>query len=98
MSFAEKLKQEQDTRFEDYAIEFAGEIESALVESAREGYTGYEIKLSDRDDKHILSNRVFQKKLELLLDGCKVKTEQKKFRDLLFKRDYYRNYLVINWN
>ncbi len=98
MSFADKLKEELDTRFENYAIEFADKIKSELVESAKEGYTGYRIKLSDRGDKHILINSVFQKKLETLLDGCKVKTEQRKFRNLLFNGDYYRDYLVIEWN
>lgn len=97
MNFAEELKMVRENKLEEYAIEFAEEINPKLLESAAEGFTGYEIKLEDREDAHILRNSEFRKHLELLLEGCEVRIDEKEFTNLLFKNKYYRSYLVISW-
>lgn len=72
-------------------------IEDDLIQSAKDGFTGYEVCLSERKDKHILINERFLKKLRLLLDGCDVKIKQKQYTSLLLKNKYHKYFLVINW-
>lgn len=97
MNFAEELKMVRENKLEEYAIEFAEKINPKLLASAAKGFTGYEIKLEDLEDAHMLRNSEFLKHLELLLEGCKVRIDEKEFTNLLFKNKYYRSYLVICW-
>lgn len=97
MDFAAELKEVRENKLEDYAIEFAEKIKPRLIESAEKGFTGFEMKLEDREDAHMLNNSEFREKLELLLEGCEVCIDEKEFTNLLFKNKYCKSYLVINW-
>ena len=97
MNFVEELQQAETKKTVEYATEFATDIKPKLIESAEEGYNGYNIQLKDRDDSHILQKDLFLKTLEKQLDGCTVKLDQAEYTDLLFKTKYYRKFINISW-
>lgn len=97
MNFAKELKELREDSLADYAIEFVENIKPKLIESAADGYNGFEVKLEDREDAHILRNSEFRENLELLLEGCKVRIDSKEFTNILFKNKYHKYYLVISW-
>lgn len=97
MSLIDELQKERENKVIEHALEFAETIEPTLRESARKGYTGYNIALEGRDDRHILTNSSFLENLETLLDGCVVKIQKDEYKDILFGRTYYKSKLVISW-
>lgn len=97
MDFKDMLNKEKEEKIINYALEFAENITPKLIESAQQGYTGYNIDLENRNDTHILKNTEFIKNLELLLDGCKVEIKKDEFTNILFKTKFYKSKLIISW-
>ena len=97
MSFKSRLNDEKNAKIENYALEFAGDIEPDLIESAQKGYSAFSIDFEGRDDVHILKNPLFLDNLERLLEGCEVNIKSKEYTNLLFKNKYFKERLVISW-
>lgn len=97
MTFKSKLDAEKNAKIENYALEFAEDLELELIESARKGFSAFSIDFEGREDTHILKNELFLDSLKQLLDGCEVKIKTTEYTNLLFKNKYYKDRLVFSW-
>ncbi|HDR7242579.1 hypothetical protein [Bacillus cereus group sp. BfR-BA-01700] len=97
MSLVGSLKEIQEKAIDEKVLEFAEEMESAIIESAGKGYSGYKYQIRyDNPDKHMMFSGIFIEKLQELMDGVKVefKGEEKKG----FFGPYYEHYIHFQWN
>ncbi|PEM45568.1 hypothetical protein [Bacillus toyonensis] len=97
MSLVKNLKEMRDKAIDEKVLEFAEEMEVAIIESAKNGYAGYNYKLNNENqDKHIMCSELFIEKLRSLMDGVNVefKKEEKKF---ILGGTYYEHYIHFNW-
>lgn len=97
MGFLEELKQERLNKIKEHAKDFARQIKDDIVESAKDGYTGYNINLENREDAHILSSAEFLEELEGLLEGCKVSIKTDEYKHSFLNTKYYKHKLNISW-
>lgn len=97
MDFAERLRQEQVEKINDYTMNFAENIEPEIIKSAQEGYSGYSISLEGRGDSHIIKDKMFLEGLEVLLDGCTVEVQSIEYTNIIFKNKYHKHKLIISW-
>lgn len=97
MNIAEQLKRERQSKITEYAKEFAQSIKPEIVESAKKGYTGYNISIENREDAHILKATEFHDELEKLLEGCKVSVKVDEYKGILPGTTYFKYKLNISW-
>ncbi|KXI60265.1 hypothetical protein SIL04_05185 [Bacillus cereus group sp. BfR-BA-00331] len=99
MSLVENLKEIQEKTIDEKVLEFAGEMESAIIESAGKGYSGYKYQIRyDNPDKHMMLSKIFIEKLQELLDGVKVEFIKEERKYLLISGSYYEHYIYFRWN
>lgn len=99
MSLVVNLKEIQEKAIDEKALEFAEEMEAAIIESAAKGYSGNKYKIhNDNPDKHIMHSKIFIEKLQELLDGVKVEFIKEKRKYLLINGSYYEHYIHFRWN
>ncbi|QKH06242.1 hypothetical protein FOC93_08875 [Bacillus cereus] len=97
MSLVGNLKEVQGKAIDEKVLEFAEEMESAIIESAGKGYSGYKYQIrSDNPDKHMMFSKIFIEKLQELMDGVQVEFKEEK-RNGLFGY-YYEHYIHFKWN
>lgn len=98
MSLLEDLKTKQEKVIDDKAFEFAEKMEAVITKSAENGYAGFNYIIhNENPDKHIMCSQNFTEKLEALMDGVKVKYEEKKKSSLL-GLSYYERCINFSWN
>lgn len=98
MSLVENLKEIQDKTIDEKVLEFAGEMEAAIIESAGKGYSGYKYQIRyDNPDKHMMLSKIFIEKLQELMDGVKVEFKKEERKSLL-GGSYYEHYIHFKWN
>ncbi|PFI53870.1 hypothetical protein COI76_14505 [Bacillus cereus] len=98
MSLMENLKEIQEKTIDEKALEFAEEMESAIIESAGKGYSGYKYQIRyENPDKHKMLSKIFIKKLQELMDGVKVEFKEEERKSLL-GGSYYEYYIHFKWN
>lgn len=98
MVLLESLKTKQEKIIENKVIEFAEQVEPLLVESAENGYSGYAYKINDDNpEKHIMRSENFTEKLEMLMDGVKVKYEIR-IKNSMLGWTFYEHYIQFHWN
>ena len=99
MSLLEDLKTKQEKVIDDKVVMFAEKMEAVIIQSAENGYAGYNFKINDENpDKHIMRSNTFVEKLEALMDGVKVKYVVKEKKSIIsgwFFNEYYINF---SWN
>ena len=71
MTLKDKLQKESRNAIEDYALQFACNVESKLAEEARDGRTEYLVSIAD-EHKHIFISPIFITALSDLLEDVKV--------------------------
>ncbi|QWH60181.1 hypothetical protein EXW39_08360 [Bacillus mycoides] len=97
MSLVVNLKEIQEKVIDEKVLEFAEEMESAIIESAGKGYSGYKYPIRyDNPDKHMMLSNLFIEKLQGLMDGVKVKFKEEERKGLL--GSYYEHYIHFKWN
>ncbi|EJQ44005.1 hypothetical protein IEQ_04792 [Bacillus cereus BAG6X1-2] len=97
MSLIESLKEIQEKAIDEKALEFAEEMEAAIIESAGKGYSGYKYEIRyDNPDKHIMLSKIFIEKLQELMDGVKVEFKKEERKGLL-GGTYYEHYIHFKW-
>ena len=97
MSFVDELREAEALKTAEHAKKVAEELRPVLIKSAENGYTGHNLPLDQREDRHILRKQPFLEALEKELDGCKVSLEKTEHTDILFKTKYYKPFININW-
>ncbi|CUB28310.1 hypothetical protein [Bacillus cereus] len=98
MSLIENLKEIQAKAVDEKVIEFAEEMEAAIIESAGKGYSGYKYEIRyDNPDKHIMLAKIFIEKLQELMDGVKVEFKKEERKGIL-GGTYYEHYIHFHWN
>ncbi|MDC2863851.1 hypothetical protein [Bacillus sp. BP-3] len=98
MSLVKNLKEIQDKAIDEKALEFAEEMEAAIIESAAKGYSGYRYKIhNENPDKHIMHSKLFIEKLQELMDGVKVDFKKEERKNIL-GGFYYEHYIHFKWN
>ncbi|MFA2831252.1 hypothetical protein [Bacillus paranthracis] len=96
MSLVENLKEMRDKAIEEKALEFAEEMEAAIIESAKNGYAGYKYQIhNENQDKHIMGSEIFIEKLQVLMDGVKVEFKKEERKGLF--GSYYEHYIHFSW-
>ncbi|MEB9423612.1 hypothetical protein V6E27_10925 [Bacillus cereus] len=97
MSLVKNLKEMRDKAIDEKVLEFAEEMESAIIESAKNGYVGYNYKIhNENQDKHIMCSELFIKKLRTLMDGVNVEFKKEEKKSIL-GITYYEHYIHFNW-
>ena len=97
MSLVENLKEMRDKAIEEKVLEFAEEMEVAIIESAKNGYAGYNYKIhNEQSDAHIMCSEIFIEKLQELMDGVKVKFKKEEKKNI-FGGTYYEHYIHFSW-
>lgn len=77
MSLVGNLKDIQEKAIDEKVLEFAEEMESAIIESAGKGYSGYKYQIRcDNSDKHMMLSKIFIEKLQELMDGVKAEFKE----------------------
>lgn len=97
MGFIDELKQAESKKTIAHAKSFAAEVKPKLIASAEEGYNGYNIQLTGRDDAHLLRKELFLETLQSELGGCTVKLDSTEHTDLLFKTKFRKYFVNISW-
>ncbi|PGQ11978.1 hypothetical protein COA08_01385 [Bacillus cereus] len=98
MSLVGNLKEIQEKTIDEKVIEFAEEMESTIIESATNGYSGYRYKIhNDNPDKHMMFSKIFIEKLQELMDGVKVEFKEEEKKNIL-GGSYYEHYIHFKWN
>lgn len=99
MSLVGNLKEIQEKAIDEKVLEFAEEMEAAIIGSAAKGYSGNKYKIhNDNPDKHIMHSKIFIEKLQELLDGVKVEFIKEERKYLLISGSYYEHYIHFRWN
>ena len=97
MSLVENLKEIQEKTIDEKVLEFAEEMETAIIESAGKGYSGYKYQIRyDNPDKHMMLSETFIEKLQELMDGVTVEFKEEERKGLF--GFYYEHYLHFKWN
>lgn len=97
MSLVMNLKEIQEKAIDEKVLEFAGEMETAIIESAGKGYSGYKYQIRyDNPDKHMMLSKIFIGKLQELMDGVTVKFKEEERKGLF--GSYYEHYIHFKWN
>ncbi|MBE5106457.1 hypothetical protein IGI01_14515 [Bacillus thuringiensis] len=97
MSLLGNLKEIQGKAIDEKVLEFAEEMESAIIESAGKGYSGYKYKIHyDNPDKHMMLSETFIEKVKELMDGVIVEFKEEERKGLL--GSYYEHYIHFKWN
>ncbi|PGE75607.1 hypothetical protein [Bacillus toyonensis] len=97
MSLLGNLKEIQGKAIDEKVLEFAEEMESAIIESAGKGYSGYKYQIRyDNPDKHMMLSGIFIEKLQELMDGVIVEFKEEERKGLL--GSYYEQYIHFKWN
>ncbi|WP_259418305.1 hypothetical protein [Bacillus toyonensis] len=98
MSLLGNLKEIQEKAIDEKVLEFAEEMEVAIIESAAKGYSGYKYKVcNDNPDKHIMHSKIFRENLQELMDGVKVEFIKEERKYLLISGSYYEHYIHFSW-
>ncbi|MEK4740476.1 hypothetical protein [Bacillus sp. FSL R9-9481] len=98
MSLVKNLKEMRDKAIDEKVLEFAEEMEAAIIESAKNGYTGYNYKIHyDNPDKHIMHSEIFIEKLRELMDGVKVEFKKEEKKGFFTNSSYYEHYIHFSW-
>ncbi|UPJ16069.1 hypothetical protein MYW48_25855 [Bacillus cereus] len=98
MSLVGNLKKIQEKAIDEKVLEFAEEMEAAIIESAAKGYSGYKYQIRfDNLDKHMMLSKVFIEKLKELMGGVKVDCKKEE-RKTLLGGSYYEHYIHFKWN
>ncbi|CAH2465081.1 hypothetical protein [Bacillus mycoides] len=99
MSLVGNLKEIQEKAIDEKALEFAEEMEAAIIESAAKGYSGYRYQIhKENSDAHIMRSKVFAEKLQMLMDGVKVNYKREEKKMLITGFTYYEHYIHFKWN
>lgn len=99
MTLVENLKEIQDKAIDEKALEFAEEMEVAIIESAAKGYSGYRYLIhKENSDAHIMRSKVFAEKVQMLMDGVKVNYEREEKKMLITGFNYFEHYIHFKWN
>lgn len=97
MSLVVNLKEIQGKAIDEKVLEFAEEMETAIIESAGKGYSGYKYQIRyDNPDKHMMLSKVFLEKLQELMDGVKIEFKEEEKKGLF--GSYYEHYIHFKWN
>ncbi|AHZ54034.1 hypothetical protein P9Y62_04190 [Bacillus thuringiensis] len=98
MSLVGNLKKIQEKAIDEKVLEFAEEMEAAIIESAAKGYSGYKYQICfDNLNKHMMLSKVFIEKLQELMDDVKVDFKKEE-RKTLLGGSYYEHYIHFKWN
>ncbi|PGZ44846.1 hypothetical protein COE56_28930 [Bacillus anthracis] len=98
MSLVVNLKELQEKAIDEKVLEFAEEMETAIIESAGKGYSGYNYKIHhENQDKHMMLSKIFIEKLQELMDGVKVEFKKEERKSLL-GGSYFEHYIHFKWN
>ncbi|HDX9612838.1 TPA: hypothetical protein ROY01_003940 [Bacillus toyonensis] len=99
MSLVVNLKEIQEKAIDEKALEFAEEMEAAIIESAAKGYSGYRYQIHKENlDAHIMRSKVFAEKLQMLMDGVKVDYKREEMKMIITGFTYYEHYIHFKWN
>ncbi len=99
MSFVGNLKEIQAKAVDEKVIEFAEEMEAAIIESAEKGYSGYRYQIhKENPEKHIMCSKTFAEKLQVLMDDVKVNYKKEEKKGLITGFNYYEHYIHFSWN
>ncbi|PFH81651.1 hypothetical protein COI81_28975 [Bacillus cereus] len=99
MSLVENLKEMREKAIDEKVLEFAEEMESTIIESAKKGYVGYNYKIhNENQDKHIMHSEIFIEKLQVLMDGVKVEFKKEEKKGFFTNTSYYEHYICFKWN
>lgn len=97
MSLLGNLKEIQGKAIDEKVLEFAEEMESAIIESAGKGYSGYKYQIRyDNPDKHMMLSVIFIEKLQELMDGVIVEFKEEERKGLF--GSYYEHHIHFKWN
>lgn len=97
MSLVDVLKGNREKVIDERAIEFAEKMENTIIESSKNGYSGYKYQIHSTDpDKHMMCTPLFTEKVEDLMDGVKVVFKEVKKRAPLVGT-YYEQYIHFSW-
>ncbi|PGS28395.1 hypothetical protein COC59_05210 [Bacillus cereus] len=98
MSLVKNLKELQEKAIDEKVLEFAEEIEAAIIDSAEKGYSGYNYKIhNENSNAHIMRSEVFAEKLQMLMDGVKVDYKKEEKKMLITGFTYYDHYIHFSW-
>lgn len=98
MSLVKNLKELREKAVDEKVLEFAEEMEAAIIESAEKGYSGYRYEIkNDNPDKHMMFSKIFIEKLQELMDGVKVEFKEEQNKDM-FGFLSYKHYIRFSWN
>ncbi|MDA1861181.1 hypothetical protein PDK22_26195 [Bacillus cereus group sp. BY122LC] len=99
MSLVGNLKELQEKTIDEKVLEFAEEMEMAIIESAAKGYSGFRYQIQNEDpNKHVMCSNTFIEKLQVLMDGVKVEYKKEEKKMLLLSFNYYEHYIHFKWN
>jgi hypothetical protein len=99
MSLVKNLKVIQEKAIDEKVLEFAEEMEAAIIESAAKGYSGYKYQIfKENPHAHIMRSGVFAEKLQMLMDGVKVNYKREEKKMLITGFTYYEHYIHFKWN
>lgn len=98
MSLVTELQKKREQAIEEKVMELAEKMEPRLLESAENGYSSLNIRItSEQEDGHIFKSNEFVEKLNDLMDGVKVKYVVKEKTHLITKWTYKEHYLLFSW-
>ncbi|WOA56423.1 hypothetical protein [Bacillus mycoides] len=98
MSLVGNLKEIQEKAIDEKVLEFAEEMEVAIIESAGKGYSGYRYQIHNENlDKHIMHSEIFIEKLRELMDGVKVEFKKEEKKGFFTNSSYYEHYIHFSW-
>ncbi|MGE7880126.1 hypothetical protein [Peribacillus muralis] len=98
MSLMENLKMKQEKAIDNKVVEFAEEMESIIIQSAEKGYGSFRYTINNENpDKHLMRSQKFAEKLEMLMDGVKVRYEVQKKKYVLLASTYNEYSLLFDW-
>lgn len=97
MSLVGNLKEIQEKAIDEKVLEFAEEMETAIIESAGKGYSGYKYQIRyDNPNKHMMFSKKILEKLQELMNGVTVEFKGEERKGLF--GSYYEHYIHFKWN
>lgn len=98
MSFVKNLKEMRDKAIDEKVLEFAEEMEVAIIDSAEKGYSGFRYQINNENpDKHIMHSEIFIEKLRELMDGVNVEFKKEEKKGFFTNSSYYEYYIHFSW-